>query len=229
MEIADALYGVSMRGDGVTHGDQPAAARAPRPAEARARRTGPSELVGRRSRPVSGLWENERRQVPTGACDAPSSIGTCCGRHTLVLLIVGVPSSLLALVGGVALVRARRGAAAPAPAGARSTIPTQGDDDRRRRCRSRRRAPRLPSRRRHCPASRCRRPPRVGWLRLRARLARSRAPSGKALLALLSRDALDEADWDDVEDPAAAGRPRRRADHRARRPAAHCVARRGQQ
>ena len=58
-------------------------------------------------------------------------------------------------------------------------------------------------------------------LRLRARLARSNSALGQGLLALLSRDQLDEETWEEIEDTLLTADLGVDADHRARRRAAH--------
>ncbi len=115
---------------------------------------------------------------------------------TLPYILISAAIVLLAVVGGVALVRSRRGAPPQLPPG-EVTIPTQGTTT----------APPV-----QIPAPSTPLPtgptlpglevpaPTAGRLvRLRARLARSQSAVGKALLAVLSRDGLTESDWDDVE------------------------------
>ena len=112
----------------------------------------------------------------------------------LAYILISVAVILLLLVGGVVLLRGRRGAppelpptpsAPPVPpvAGAGTVAPPAPPIPT---------APTLPGL--EVPA------PTAGRLvRLRARLARSQNAVGRGLLALLSRDQLSEQDWEDVE------------------------------
>jgi fused signal recognition particle receptor len=99
----------------------------------------------------------------------------------LPFIIISFAVILLAVVGGVVLVRGRRGAppALPRrPEGPPGTLAAP--------------APTEPGL--EVPA------PTAGRLvRLRARLARSQSALGRGLLALLSRDHVSEEDWEDVE------------------------------
>ena len=63
--------------------------------------------------------------------------------------------------------------------------------------------------------------PATRLARLRARLARSGSTLGAGLLTLLSRENLDQATWDEVEETLLLVRPRRDSDRTARRTAAH--------
>jgi fused signal recognition particle receptor len=113
-------------------------------------------------------------------------------QDALPFILISVAVILLVVVGGIALLRGRRGApelptkpetptlgtAPSAGAGTLAPVLPGGPT-----------APGL-----EVPA------PTAGRLvRLRARLARSQSAVGRGLLALLSRDALTEQDWEDVE------------------------------
>ena len=119
------------------------------------------------------------------------------GVSEYLLLIVGIA---VVLVGGALDLRhdpargrrdALRTADAPAPTQRR----TDTEDDRRRRRSDltvRRRPSRPPVEKPESAASRL--------VRLRQRLARSQSPLGRGLLALLSRDVIDEDTWEEIED-----------------------------
>ena len=131
---------------------------------------------------------------------------------TAYIILIVVVAVLLLGVGGAVLLRprgmhgVRRGRAreldltgsmprvsddTPAATGRRPPPrPHRQNSARRRRSRPRRRAPTLEK-----P------PPSAGrMVRLRARLARSQSGFGNALLALLSRDRLDDDTWDELEE-----------------------------
>ncbi|HSO03018.1 MAG TPA: hypothetical protein VLQ92_00950, partial [Candidatus Limnocylindrales bacterium] len=114
-------------------------------------------------------------------------------QDALPYILISLTVFLLVVVGGVALLRSRRGtppavsgptaptldAGAGTIAPPRPTIPAPAGPT----------APGL-----EVPA------PTAGRLvRLRARLARSQSVLGKGLLALLSSDSISEQDWEDVE------------------------------
>ena len=102
-------------------------------------------------------------------------------QDALAYIIIFAVVTLLAVVGGVTLLRSRRGAPPELPGRAPTVTPEAGAA-----------APTLPAL--EVPA------PSAGRLvRLRARLARSQTTLGRGMLALLSRDSLSEEDWEDVE------------------------------
>jgi fused signal recognition particle receptor len=109
-------------------------------------------------------------------------------QDALPYILIAVALTLLVVVGGVLFLRGRKGGPAPLPpaptapplgTGAGTLAPPAP-------------APTVPGL--EVPA------PTAGRLvRLRARLARSQSAVGRGLLALLSRDHLTEADWEEVE------------------------------
>lgn len=110
-----------------------------------------------------------------------------------VYVLLSVAILLLAIVGGLALVRRRRGAPPQLPSAQAPPIPSAPTE-----------APPVP---RQAPAALAPSAPALEvpaptagrLVRLRARLARSQNAVGRGLLALLSRDHLSEQDWEDVE------------------------------
>jgi fused signal recognition particle receptor len=112
---------------------------------------------------------------------------------------------VLAIVGGVLLVRPRRGAAPPAP----PAPPTAGEAGTARDAGTATAepagtataAPGLPPVR-PGPAPVAEAPPPLAgrMVRLRGRLARSQSGFGAVLLGLLSRDGLDDQGWEEIED-----------------------------
>ena len=111
------------------------------------------------------------------------------------------------LAGAVGLVTARCAAAGDAAAAARPTPEPRAGDDPRRRGHRRAAPSRTPTGPSTDPGAATARPTlerpesTAGRLvRLRQRLARSQSPLGRGLLALLSRDRLDEDTWEEIED-----------------------------
>lgn len=105
-------------------------------------------------------------------------------QDALPYLLISFAVILLAVVGGVALLRGRRGAPPELPAKAKPGV-TGG-------VLAPPAPPTVPGLERPAPTA-------GRLVRLRARLARSQSVLGRGLLALLSRDSLSEQDWDDVE------------------------------
>ncbi len=118
--------------------------------------------------------------------------------ETVVLLVVGIAILVLALVGvGIGLLRGGRGKVEAPPAGTTApdlTAPAPEVTDEE--------APAVPTPVEEPAAPTVERPEGTAsrLVRLRQRLSRSQGGLGKGLLALLSRDRLDEDTWTDVED-----------------------------
>ena len=102
-----------------------------------------------------------------------------------ILLFVAVV--LILVVGGVALLRSRRGPAPELPSSTTPTLDRSGGTDTL--------APPAPT----APGLEVPAPTAGRLVRLRARLARSQTAVGRGLLVLLSRDSMSEQDWEDVE------------------------------
>ncbi len=113
-------------------------------------------------------------------------------QDALPYIIVAVAVVLIALVGGVLLLRSRKGAPPKLPPTAPPTVGGEPGTGTLAPPVPAAPAPTVPGL--EVPA------PTAGRLvRLRARLARSQNAVGRGLLALLSRDNLTEQDWEDVE------------------------------
>ena len=121
------------------------------------------------------------------------------------LIIVIALVVVAAIAGGAMLVRSRRRAGPPAapPAEAPPAAPPRRHPSRARRRRpAPRRRPAAPVMA-EPPAAPAEAPPQplAGRMaRLRGRLARSQTGFGSVLLNLLSRDALDDQGWEEIED-----------------------------
>jgi fused signal recognition particle receptor len=113
-------------------------------------------------------------------------------QDVLPYILISVAVVLLAVVGGVALLRGRRGGkpqlppTSPTPGVGSGTLAPPAPTIP---------APTAPT----VPALEVPAPTAGRLVRLRARLARSQNALGRGLLALLSRDHLTEADWEQVE------------------------------
>ena len=116
-----------------------------------------------------------------------------------VVILAVIVVVVVLVVAGLAFFRPGRGSTAPAP-DETTTKPTgaataEADEDAAPAAEAEPQAPAAPAVEIEKP------PPSAGRLtRLRARLARSQSTLGQGLLSLLSRDALDDDAWEELED-----------------------------
>ena len=111
-------------------------------------------------------------------------------QDVLPFILVSVAVVLILVVGGVALLRSRRGAPPAVPGATTPTIDRPGGTGTLAPP-----APSIPT----APGLEVPAPTAGRLVRLRARLARSQSVVGRGLLVLLSRDSMSEQDWEDVE------------------------------